>query len=513
MNFNAISSTNLSTLMRDVKQASHSGLPLTPLPAIPSSKRELAEKIESMRCNLPAAYAADFWGPAKDYLKGLKEIELNYASYSSEELQQMYPSVDQSFLNRCARIRDFAQVVLQHSTNFQWNETRALQQFACDMWNTFVTASGYCSTSHCLSPLVKWGDSKSGPWALSQHHLNSLQLNGNPVPIVSFPLEYSQSGILAWIVLGHEMAHTILESGMKLSEPLADAVWDDLTSPSTKIKNKWAHYWTDRVSEASADVMSVLYMGPIAAIGLMIYLRSVRSDNKLANNIMGKDHPADTLRVLVVAHVVKELGLQDSEGWFKYLQKQVRRDFDSQKIGLTFKEASYQASCVAKIIMTAPIVQGRSLMNIRCWNKTDEMHVQACMRDDVNLDSSLFDMRQFRTPHLVAAANLRLLVKENLSLFDANQRISNVFQQMIQRMNKEAERQKELGCKFCPPTQKNTYAVCPSSDDNSSADIGKALGIAAAIFLGVVIVGGGVAMLVNNNSKKSGSGHRVQAMT
>lgn len=513
MNFNGISSTNLSTVTHDVKQASHSWPPLLSLPAIPSSKRELAEKIESMRCNLPAAYAADFWGPAKEYLNGLQEIELTYARFSSEELKQKYPSCDQNFLNRCARIRDFTQVVLQHSTNFQWDETRALQQFACDMWNTFVTASGYCSTGHCLSPLVKWGDSKSGPWALSQHHLNSLQLNGNAVPIVSFPLEYSQKGILAWIVLGHEMSHTILESGMKLSKPLSDAVWDDLTSPYTKINDKWANYWTDRVSEAAADVMSVLYMGPVAAIGLMIYLRSMRSDNKLANNIEGKDHPADTLRALVVAHVVKELGLQDSDGWFDYLQKQIRRDFDSQKIGLTFKKASYQASCVAKVIMTAPIVQGRSLMDIRCWNKTDEMHVRAYMRDGANLDQSLFDTRQFRTPHLVAAANLRLLLKENLSSLDANQRISSVFQQMIQRMNQEAERQKELGCKFCPPTQKNTYTVCSSSDDNSSDDMEKSLGIAALIFLGIVVIGGGVAILANNNSRKSGSGHRPQAMT
>ncbi len=504
-------SQNLQALTSDVQFASSYLLLWESLPEIPSNKKELVCKIDSMRCNLPGNYAHDFWTPAKEYLKNVSEIDLGYALLSPEELRRNYSHYGAAFLNRCAHIRDIAQVILQHGTNFKWDETCALQQFACDMWRTFVSSSGYCSTSHCLAPLVKWGDAKSGPWAKSQHTVNSIQLNGNAVPIVSFPLEYSQQGVLAWIVLGHEMAHTILESGMQLSKPLSDAVWDYLADPRIKMSDKWANYWTDRVSEAAADVMSVLYMGPAAAIGLIAYLRSVRADNKLSHE-GSEEHPADILRGLVVAHVVKELNLTNSQNWFNYLQKEIQKDFNERKIGLSFEQASYQAKHVAHIIMNAPLVNGQSLQQIRCWNETDQEQEQALRRGDANLDESLSNTRSFRTPHIVAAANLRLLLKEDLSSYDANQKISHVFQEMIQNMKQEAQRQKEQeGCASCP-SQKRTYTTCPPTPEStahSSGDVWKGVAVAAGVIGIAALVGGIIA--ISNNSKKSGTnGARVQ---
>ena len=453
MSYNTIVSNNLHHLIHDIKQAEIGNHEKQ---FLPTSKKELLAKIDGISCNLAPSYARDLWNPIKNFLKICDDRYFSDLNLSIEQIKKKYPKMSEAILNEIENIQMIAQLILQHGTNYKWNQgTCALQQLVCDMWNTFVVSSGFCTTKHCLAPIAKWGNDAKGPWALSEHHTKNISINGDSVPIISFPEEYSRKGILAWPVLGHEIAHTILESGLELSGPLSRAVRSDLKS---KMPVYTANYWANRVSETGADVVNVLFMGPIAVLGLIGFLRSVHRDEKLSNKWNLKDtHPVDIMRALVMAQVVKKLNIQNSNAWFNFLINEIRKDYSLQDLKLTFDDACQQADLVAEAIMRSPIIQGKSLASIRSWNDHDEADVTSYI-NQITKGTKPQNDDHFKSPHIVAAANLHLLLKVNLKGND--QRVAQIFQHMIKQLVAESLRQKEI-CATCPLSQKDLVVLTP----------------------------------------------------
>ena len=202
--------------------------------------------------------------------------------------------------------------------------------------------------------------------------------------------------------------------------------------------------------------MSVLYMGPIAAVALMARFRANRDGQLNSNRDDAAVHPAGVLRILVLAYVVKELNIKDSDMWFDFILNEVRKDFDSDELGMRWKQAKKAAQCVAQTIMNTPIVNGSSLKNIRCWNDADE----DCVREYLGQPKlfSHLPIPQLKTPHIVAAANQHLLTREVLTS-STDARISKTFKKMIQSIKLESEKP----CNKCALTSRNVYPVCQVS--------------------------------------------------
>lgn len=473
-------SANLEILTDNIRQAK----PCQNLPQV-SSKKDLLERVGRMGCNLPSQYTAHLWDPARQYLWSSDSALFNPFLISP---MGDFASPDRQSTIKLAR--DVSQAVLQHSNNFAWNQTAPLQQLACDMWNTFVSSSGHCSTDHCLPPIVIWGN-EDGEFARPKHPVRSLL--GNAVPIVSFNAAFMNEGILAWPVMMHETAHTILESGNGLTPALNRAVNDALTQ---RFNHAMVHYWTgnrkgavEKIGETAADVLSVLYMGPMAAVSLLARLRSVRSEGKLSSKAPNDDpHPADVLRILVLAYVVRELKIDKSNYWFNFLIQEVKKDFNSRILGMKWEDALDSAKCVARTIMHTEVVGSQSFKQVRCWNNSDEAIVETCMRT-MDQDVSIVDAK---APHYVAAANLHLLSGRRLICAD-DVRISHIFQKMLGNIKAASN---SGSCTSCQLSQKQTYQVCPAPvqdrrepvEDNTLRNVAIGVGILALLGLGTAVL-------------------------
>ncbi|CAF24648.1 hypothetical protein [Candidatus Protochlamydia amoebophila] len=480
-------SSNMKILVEEMARAAK--IPVA-LPNI-DGKRSFFHAIQERHCNLEGSYNGDFWEPAINHLKSFEDWEfmlINNPPGYKEYLKSI--GYDDDNARKQARVyenaHDIAQIILQHSDSFEWEKTCALQQMVCDMWNTFVESTEFCTTSHCLPPIAKWAVDEMGPWSLSQHCVKkedriSLRGINHPVPIVSFPLHYSSKGILSWPVLAHEIAHTILETNSKAKIILSDAIKEglefDLSLYPKEIKDFWVEYWGSRLSEIGADVMAVLYMGPAAALSLIAYLKAHRGQ-VLSNEIILKDpHPADTLRGLLVAHAVSFLNISDpaKATWVNYLLHEVQKDFDK----LDWELANICARRVAYIVMHTPIIDGKSLKDIKCWDNEDESLISYYL-DGRNVQDELI---HYRAPHIIASANLYLLM--DVQLQDSNDvRIDRIFKQMINNLYE--------GCS-APLEEKNSYSITkvkkPKKKNKINPVEATAIGVGGLALVGIGILG------------------------
>ncbi|WP_042282605.1 hypothetical protein [Candidatus Protochlamydia sp. R18] len=248
-----ILSSNMEILVEEMSQAAKIRVALPKI----DGKSSFFHAIQERHCNLEGSYNGDFWKPAINYLNNFEAREFTWINNPSSFVKHLNKigRHDENARNRkriYENAHNIAQIILQHSSSFEWKKTCALQQMVCDMWNTFVKSSEFCTTSHCLPPIAKWGDDKMGPWALSQHcvkkedRISAVGGINHSVPIVSFPLHYSLKGILSWPVLAHEIAHTILETNPDAKEILSNAINESLKfaleAHSPEIRDRWADY-------------------------------------------------------------------------------------------------------------------------------------------------------------------------------------------------------------------------------------------------------------------------------
>lgn len=388
------------------------------------------EQVEASKCHLSEYYRFHFWEPAIEFLKR------NKSNIRSNLVQTV------------------AQAVFQHSTNFCREQTFACQQLVCDMWNTFVVRAGYCSTTHCLPPIMRWSNDQIGPYTFNQHPVQCIETERSALPVVSFPSGFMKSGILAWTVLGHEVAHTILESGWKLSAVLKRRLKRDLPRKA-RINKNLSQYWLRCVSEAAADVMNVLYMGPIAALGLISFLRAARYGQALSNYLnldFEEEHPVDILRAILVACVTRRLKISNNDVWFNFLLREIKNDFNGELLGMSWQEAIETTDIVAEALMETRLVNNKSLAEITSWNMEDEKSVAFYMDPSQMKEHEVQDLPYFRAPHIIASANIFLIFGSDLRS-DSREKIDAVFSRMVNSLENESKRQLEE-CLTCPLSQK-----------------------------------------------------------
>jgi hypothetical protein len=460
-------SINLYLLERDIHAAEEPNQEIR-LPEIPFAKSTLIRRVKELESNggLASDYSSHLWRPARKCLQSFRNNEFAAIRLPLKErvnyLRQKGERSPKKLAESYENAHVIAQVILQHGNNFEWEKTKALQQLACDMWNTFVQTSGVCPTGNCHPPVIVWGEGEDGPYALYDHDFKVVRLGEDAVPIISIPRGYLSKGVLGWTILGHESAHTILEQFPGALKEISRTINENISDYSEKLSHDFrtrgglSHFWSSRVSEIAADVLGILYMGPAAAIGLIASLRGSEDDNHLSNR-SGEEHPADTLRGLVAAYAVNRLDINPEvkRKWFNYLMKEVKKDFDSDEVGMSWRTAKICAEIVADTVMDTSIIDGRSLKQIHCWGNDDERLVDYYLGEESNKDGNI----PYQSPHIVAAAGISLLFKQSL-LIGSSSKTQEIFNHMIQFLNQEADRR---SCLSCPLSQKEIYPLNSTS--------------------------------------------------
>ncbi len=505
-------------------------------------KNDLLAREDEIKRNLVYRYSEPLWEPAKAFLRSHR----NSGS----------PSGDTEDI-----VTDVFQAIYQHSYNFKWKKTLPLQQLVCDMWNTFVDTSRICTTTHCLPPIVKWGTEKQGSYAWSNHKICAARQDS--VPIISFSTKCMKTGFI-WPDMMHETAHTILESGRRLSPILTRAVRSELRrifDTRTLGGQAMVNYWTggkgrekNKIEEVGADVMSVLYMGPLAAVGALAAFRDNPTGKLSSSRAVDAVHPASVLRIMILAIVVDELSIarKERKQWYNFLMDEVKKDYNDKSLNMSWKNALKSVECVALTVMNTSVIDERSLRDIRCWNRIDERIVDDLMselsRDLISLrlrssapsstssssssgfsassssssgSSSSLSIRErwekdslsvrFITPHIVAAANKHLLTTRKLT-GQEDPFISNVYNWMFKKMQEESN----AICNKCDLTIKHVYTPCPASslsstepelsvDQNTGSSnwgmIAFGVGISAALIFGAAVVCSKVRSSSNSDEK------------
>lgn len=356
---------NLSMLMTDIQNAEKLSKTKPTLLGTKTLK-ETREKIKKFILDSNLTYTSPFFEPVYHYLsQNFEEKEFNLINNPNSNKYQL--------------AHDSAQAILQRSDDSPAEVKTsiiALQRVVCDIWNTFVSASRVCPKDNCLPPIVKWG--KNGAYTFHTHSISILKTGNDCVPIISFPSGYANGGILGWTILGHETAHTVLESIPGLTQEIANNIIQNLYFHEPKV----IEYWGTRVSEAAADVMEIMYMGPIAAVGLITFFRSL-NQGKLRNTIdwknpldpnpdkKGDPHPADIFRAILAASVIYYLPIKDNYNTYYNLLTDIKNDFDYKLIGYSWESICRSILIVAHSIMKSSnsSLGGRSLANIRCWGE------------------------------------------------------------------------------------------------------------------------------------------------
>ena len=145
-----------------------------------------------------------------------------------------------------------------------------------------------------MPPLVAWVRERKGPFTFTAAKIvDKLQI---PVGVVCLPPEYRGGGLLAWSVMGHEVAgHNFIQSKAGMLDELTAKVKEGIEIKLTfrLTKNKMAfkqkdvkllsEYWSlsQRVEELASDLLGVLSTGPALAIGCIGYFRGMSEDGLL----------------------------------------------------------------------------------------------------------------------------------------------------------------------------------------------------------------------------------------
>lgn len=132
--------------------------------------------------------------------------------------------------------------------------------------------------SALVAPLVSWDKSSNGPCAITASKISEI-IPGLP-GVVSLPPHYRNGGLLAWSVMGHEVAgHHFLQSKPDLLEALSQKIKSEserkFRGPNAQLLSE---YWSiiPRVDEIASDILGVLSTGPSFALGCIGYFRGMK---------------------------------------------------------------------------------------------------------------------------------------------------------------------------------------------------------------------------------------------
>lgn len=145
-----------------------------------------------------------------------------------------------------------------------------------------------------MPPLVTWSRKQKGPYTITAAKIEEkIQI---PIGVVCLPPEYQNGGLLAWSVMGHEVAgHNFIHSKPGLLDELVSKVKSAIDKKlSSQLKKQHtpfnpqdvallSEYWTmsQRIEELASDLLGILSTGPSLAIGCIGYFRGVSEDGLL----------------------------------------------------------------------------------------------------------------------------------------------------------------------------------------------------------------------------------------
>lgn len=321
---------------------------------------------------------------------------------------------------------DIAQAILQQGEGYNKKALDALQEVVSDLYDGFLSAEDRRRVKPpdlgVVAPLVKWGDTESGPYTWPVDCTINL---GVKAAIISLPAANAQRGIFAWAALGHETAgHDIINADTGLRQELKECLYT--TMQNANVASILPDYWVSRIDETASDVLGVLNMGPAAGISLIGYFRALRAARggkpQLRNVGPGNDpHPADLLRGYLAASVVSLLNFSKADRWAIAIEAETDKDLDTIKLGessteITLDDAKESALIAARCLAQTKMkcLENHALSEIQNWHDEDELIVGQ-IRSILKIADplpELYAKEDVYAAHVVAAAVVEALQGE-----------------------------------------------------------------------------------------------------
>ena len=354
---------NLQGCIVDARQAIQDRQAVTP--GLPRYQQLLSEFYSAM-AQLPQRYQQAVAVPCLWMLK-----QLGPAGYAATLQSPQYAPLWESIL-----------AVLQAGMGFEEAATAAVQEIVSDLYEGFLSEEdrrGIKSPDRSmLTPLVKWGASRRGPYTFTCDAMAPLGLQ---TAIVNLPVCNARAGLISWPSLSHETAgHDILTADDGLLSEVRELLGATLASQGYP---EHAQYWVARLDETLADVVSVLNLGPTAVLGFVGHFRALRSlalGSPRLTTYEGASgrYPPDILRAFVQAEVVARLSFSDATAWADALRREIERDLGTPIVimgrAVDSEQERVVCSVVAEVLASSKLqsLSGHALDEIQNWRDSDE---------------------------------------------------------------------------------------------------------------------------------------------
>lgn len=370
--------SNLQRAIDDVAAAARSA---DAGPPDPRNYTTLRQRLARARLRLPPLYRDTVYDPFVATLTRLGQRGFDAVLARDPQGQQ-----------EARLLFDIAQAILQQADNYRQLATDGYQEVISDLYDGFLSAEDRRGVKppdrSVIAPLVKWGEPASGPYTWPVDAAGSFGLKTG---IVSMPPATAERGLLAWAALGHETAgHDIMGADTGLAAEMRQAVHTAVLK--AKLGEELATYWSDRIDETASDVMGILNMGPVAAIGLVGFLRAFVG-GRLRNEGPADDpHPADIVRGYLGAEVVRLLNFAERSAWANAISRATDRDLSLivlADVEISRAVARKAAVAVARALVHGKLatLEGHALGEIQNWADRDEAIVAAINQGRVPADA------------------------------------------------------------------------------------------------------------------------------
>lgn len=445
---------NFTACVDDIRKAA---LAMEDEPSDPENFGELTSRLEHARAKFPPLYRCNVIDP---FIQKLQEL----GPEGFHQVMQRDPSKERE----AGLMMDIAQAILQYGEGYMEKPTAAFQEVVSDLYDGFLSAEDRrvigAPVTPVIAPLVKWGHSEMGPYTWPVSATRVFKVNA---AIVSMPPAHGKGGLLAWTTLAHETAgHDVMSANPGMVEELSEAVRRQLNEQRAKwwrddgsrygraeIADSFVDYWVSRVDEVASDVLGILNMGPIAALGIIAYLKAM-------NQAWGNEqelrcirapqcldpHPMDLMRAYVAISTVKRLKFLDNRrGWEDTLRALIKTDEEHAKESAKgppevaerhIQSAQETADEVANVIMnhSFQVLSNHSFAQIQNWAKEDDA-TSALFGEHVQKLGSieLGHMQGYYAAHVVAGSVLAALRKKNADLGLIFSRMIGILKQMHEK--------------------------------------------------------------------------------
>lgn len=267
--------------------------------------------------------------------------------------------------------------------------TRAFQAMVADLYDGFAiaTAKGVSiELSQLSAPLVKWG---SGPHTITFQQARQFDF---PCSVVGMPLGFATGGVLAWTALGHEtVGHDILATFPGLLEQLRREIERRLAERFQGNDTWVVEFLTSRVEEVASDVLSILNMGPTAALGMLGFFRGAsHAQGKEPRLLTDTDehHAPGLWSAMIWSAAVAQLNFGQKAAWAETVDRVAARDMEGQDAlvitvwrdntpvreypPLAFAGAKEAATIIAESVTQCRVGDDQPLGTLQNWTDWDE---------------------------------------------------------------------------------------------------------------------------------------------